>query len=206
MLNKPGVLNAFAQAVSQGVQAGGSTIAFPGLETAVRNAGGTQQEINAAIIAAQAQSVLQLMAAQDYLKGQGAVSDAERRLISNLAGSLSDTPQTMAMKAKVIEARANYDKMVSDAFYKYEETNPNATVQEFYRKSPEFKNLFDAYDAHMEKLYGHYFGSKSSAKPAAPPKNQAPAQAPSKAPANAPNQNRTPGPLEQRIIDGRKKS
>jgi hypothetical protein len=202
VLNKPGVLNAFAQAVSQGVQAGGSTIAFPGLETAVRNAGGTQQEINAAIIAAQAQSVLQLMAAQDYLKGQGAVSDAERRLISNLAGSLSDTPQTMAMKAKVIEARANYDKMVSDAFYKYEETNPNATVQEFYRKSPEFKNLFEAYDSHMEKLYGHYFGSKSSTKPAAPSTNQAP----SKAPANAPNQNRTPGPLEQRIIDGRKKN
>jgi hypothetical protein len=75
-------------------------------------------------------------------------------------------------------------------------------VQEFYRKSPEFKDLFSAYDAHMEKLYGHYFGSKSSAKPAAPSTNKAPA----KAPANAPNQNRTPGPLEQRIIDGRKKN
>jgi len=177
------------------VQAGGSTIAFPGLETAVRNAGGTQQEINAAIMAAQAQSALQLMAAQDFLKGQGAVSDAERKLISNLAGSLSDTAVTMAMKAKVIEARANYDKMVSDAFFEYEEKNPNATAQEFYRKSPQFKELFTAYDTHMTKLYDHYFGSKSSNKPAAPA-NQNKAQPP----ANP----REAGPLEQRLLNNKR--
>ena len=201
VLNKPGVLNAFAQAVSQGVQAGGSTIAFPGLETAVRNAGGTQQEINAAIMAAQAQSVLQLMAAQDYLKGQGAVSDAERRLISNLAGSLSDTPQTMAMKAKVVEARANFDKLVSDAFFEYEEKNPNATAQEFYRKSPQFTELFEKYDSHMTKLYDHYFGSKSNAKPPAPAK---PNQNQLSPPANSQQQPREAGPLEQRLLKNRK--
>lgn len=195
VLTKPGVLNAIAVAVSQFISRG--SFGEAGLEQAVRLAGGTEKEIQAASYVVSLQGQLQLMAAQDYLKGQGAVSDAERRLIANLVGNLSDTPKSVAMKAKVIEARANYDQLVADAFYKYEKENPSGSVQDFYRKEGgEFKKLFGEYDQHMSGLYSHYFGVS---KPAATPNS--PASAPSAKPPNAPA---TRGPLEQRLLDKKK--
>lgn len=193
VLQKPGVLNAIAVAVAQFLDKG--SFGTAGLEQAVRTAGGTEKEIQAASYAASVQGHLQLMAAQDYLKGQGAVSDAERRLVANLVGSLSDTPKSVAMKAKVVEARANYDQLVADAYYKFEKANPTSTVQDFYRQSDEFKTLFKEYDAHMSNLYSHYFA------PSKPAANAAPAPAP--APAQQAPSSKTPdnnmGPLERRL-------
>jgi len=199
VLNKPGVLNAIAIAVAQFTDRG--SFGAAGLEQAVRNAGGTEKEIQAASYVVSLQGQLQLMAAQDYLKGQGAVSDAERRLIANLVGSLSDTPKSVAMKAKVIEARANFDQLVADAYYEYEQKNPTGTVQDFYRqKDGPFKTLFKEYDEHMSGLYSHYFGtSKPAAK--APPASAPPASAPAPA-AKAPP--RAQGPLERRLNESKK--
>lgn len=197
VLKKPGVVNAVAVAVAQFLDRG--SFGTAGLEEAVRTAGGTEKEIEAASYVASVQGHLQLMAAQDYLKGQGAVSDAERRLIANLVGSLSDTPQSVAMKAKVVEARANFDQLVADAFYEYEKKNPTGTVQDFYRqKDGEFKTLFKEYDEHMSSLYSHYFGGS---KPAA--SNPTPS-APGTARGQTPKAPRQVGPLEQRIRDSKK--
>jgi hypothetical protein len=197
VLKKPGVVNALAVAVAQLLDKG--SFGTAGLEEAVRTAGGTEKEIEAASYVASVQGQLQLMAAQDYLKGQGAVSDAERRLIANLVGSLSDTPRSVAMKAKVVEARANFDQLVADAYYEYEKKNPTGTVQDFYRqKDGEFKTLFKEYDDHMTALYSHYFGSgKPAAK--APPASAPPAPAPA-----AKSPPRVEGPLEKRLRESKK--
>ena len=207
ILNEPGVLNAMAVAVAEFTDNG--SFGSAGLEKAIRTAKGTPEQLQAASYVVSLQGLLQLMAAQDYLKGQGAVSDAERRLVANLVGNLSDTPRSVAMKAKVIEARARFDQQVSDAFYKYENDpkNTNPTVQDFYRqKDGEFKTLFAEYDDHMKALYSHYFAGNTPAANAAPAPAPAPA-APSKAPTA---QGQTPkvgtriGPLQQRILDKKK--
>ena len=201
VLNKPGVLNAIAIAVAQFTDRG--SFGAAGLEQAVRNAGGTEKEIQAASYVVSLQGQLQLMAAQDYLKGQGAVSDAERRLIANLVGNLSDTPKSVAMKAKVIEARARFDQLVADEYYEYEKKNPTGTVQDFYRqKDGPFKKLFAEYDQHMSGLYSHYFGTSK------PTANAAPAPAPAPAPAQQAPSPKTPnnnmGPLERRLRESKK--
>jgi hypothetical protein len=205
VLQKPGVLNAMAVAVAQFLDKG--SFGTAGLEQAVRTAGGTEKEIQAASYAASVQGHLQLMAAQDYLKGQGAVSDAERRLVANLVGSLSDTPKSVAMKAKVVEARANYDQLVADAFYKFEKNNPTATVQDFYRQSDEFTTLFKEYDTHMSALYSHYFAPSKPAANAPPASAPAPAQK-GPAPAQQAPSSKTPesnmGPLERRLRESKK--
>ena len=206
VLNAPGVLNAMAVAVAQFLDKG--SFGSAGLEAAVRTAGGTEKELQAASYVVSLQGQLQLMAAQDYLKGQGAVSDAERRLIANLVGNLSDTPESVAMKAKVIEARASFDKQVADAFYRFEKKNEElkrkGTVQDFYREpNGEFQTLFDEYDQHMGALYSHYFGGSKPAasKPAA--SNPTPS-APGTARGQTPKAPRQVGPLEQRIRDSKK--
>ena len=204
VLSKPGVMNAFAVAVTEGMNVGGTQFSFPGLESAIRlaNPKATEDQIRAISIYAQNQSILQLMASQQYYKGQGQVSDAERRLITNLVGSASDSPKAIAMKAKVVEARANYDKHIADAFYKFEEKNPTGTFQDFVQKDPSYKSLFESYDKHMGDLYDHYFPTKgaSSNAPAGTPPGPA-SHTPKVAPAPY-----TPGPLEQRIMNSKKKA
>lgn len=204
VLKKPGVVNAVAVAVAQFLDRG--SFGTAGLEEAVRTAGGTEKEIEAASYVASVQGHLQLMAAQDYLKGQGAVSDAERRLIANLVGSLSDTPQSVAMKAKVVEARANFDQLVADAFYEYEKKNPTGTVQDFYRqKDGEFKTLFKEYDEHMSNLYSHYFGgSKQQSVTPTESKVVKPTSSAPTAQGQTPKVGTRIGPLQQRILDKKK--
>jgi hypothetical protein len=207
VLNKPGVVNAIAVAIAQFLDKG--SFGTAGLEQAVRTAGGSEKEIEAASYVASVQGHLQLMAAQDFLKGQGAVSDAERRLIANLVGSLSDTPRSVAMKAKVVEARADFDRYVADAFYEWRNKTGNSTrtVEDFYReKDGEYKTLFKEYDDHMNALYSHYFGS-SKQKPVTSPESQVvkPQNVPTPA-VKQPNAS-TPqnmGPLEKRLRESKK--
>jgi hypothetical protein len=198
VLRKPGVVNAIAVAAAEYLSKG--SFGTAGIEDAVRQARGSPAEIRAASIAAQAQGQLMLMASQAYLKGQGSVSDAERRLVANLTGSLSDVPEAMAMKAKVVEAHARYMKQVSDAYYDYEKSNPSATVQDFYRQSRDYKDLFNAYDKHMTSLYSHYFPNTGNAPSSAPaaPKPAAPAGS---ANGLTPKVGTPIGPLQQRILD-----
>jgi hypothetical protein len=202
ILSKPGVMNAFAVAVTEGMNVGGTQFSFPGLESAIRlaNPKATEDQIRAVSIYAQNQSLLQLMASQQYYRGQGQVSDAERRLVANLVGSVSDSPKAIAMKAKVVEARANYDKLVADAFYQFEEKNPTGTFQDFVQKDSNYKSLFESYDKHMNTLYDTYFPTKGgSAPPSKPPSVDS--RTPKVAPAPY-----TPGPLEQRIMNSKKKA
>jgi hypothetical protein len=116
------------------------------------------------------------------------------------------------MKAKVVEARANFDQLVADAFYEYRQKNPTGTVQDFYRekdkdgKDGAYKTLFKEYDDHMSGLYSHYFGS-SKQKPVTSPESQVvkPQNVPTPA-ARQPNAN-TPqnmGPLEKRLRESKK--
>jgi hypothetical protein len=201
LLKNPGVLNAFAVAVTEGMNVGGSQISFPGLESALRLAKPsiTNTEIRAVEMYAQSQSILQLMASQQYYKGQGQVSDNERRLVTNLVGSASDTPKSIAMKAKVVEARARYDMQIADLFYKFEKNNPTGTFQDFVQTDPEYTKLFKAYDKHMGALFDTYFPTKGES---APPKT--PPSPGSRTPKVAPAPY-TPGPLEQRIMNSKKK-
>jgi hypothetical protein len=201
-LKNPGVLNAFAVAVTEGMNVGGSQISFPGLESALRLAKPniTNQEIRAVEMYAQSQSILQLMASQQYYKGQGQVSDAERRLVTNLVGSASDTPKSIAMKAKVVEARARYDMRIAEEFYKFEKNNPTGTFQDFVQTDPEYTKLFEAYDKHMNALFDTYFPTKGES---APPKT--PPSPGSRTPKVAPAPY-TPGPLERRIMESKQKA
>jgi hypothetical protein len=105
------------------------------------------------------------------------VSDNERKIVSRLGGSLSDTPSVAAAKAETIKARADFDKRTSDLLYKWEQKNPNGYVKDFER-TPEYVKLQGQFNDYMGKLNDKYFAGNAT--PAAP---AAPANAPATAPA-----------------------
>jgi hypothetical protein len=60
--------------------------------------------------------------AQVYLKGQGAVSDAERELIRKAVGSASGNPaKVLVMQGRIMEERAKFDADMSKAYDAYRE-------------------------------------------------------------------------------------
>jgi hypothetical protein len=177
VLQDANVQSAILGAIAEGVQTPGGSFKFGGIEDAVRKIGGTDKEINAALQASRHYAELELQYARTYLKGQGAVSDNERKIVSRLGGSLSDTPSVAAAKAETIKARADFDKRTSDLLYKWEQKNPNGYVKDFER-TPEYIKLQEHFNEHMGKLNDKYFAGNAT--PAAP------ATAPSAAPATAP--------------------
>jgi hypothetical protein len=64
----------------------------------------------------------QLEYAQTYLKGQGAVSDAERRLIASIVGNyVNNGPKFLEIQGKVMQERAQFDARVNNAWGKYKD-------------------------------------------------------------------------------------
>jgi len=191
VLQQNNIQSAIMGAISDGIQTPTGSIKFAGIEDAVRKIGGTQEEINAALQAARYYAELELNYARTYLKGQGAVSDNERKIVGKIGGSLSDSAQVAAAKAETVKARANYDKQVSDLYYQWEKKNPGKMVKDFER-DPKYIELQGHFDEHMGKLADKYFpGSQSqnpSTSPSTPPASAPPAASrpETKPPANAP--------------------
>jgi hypothetical protein len=175
VLQDANVQSAILGAIAEGVQTPGGSFKFAGIEDAVRKIGGTDKEINAALQASRYYAELELQYARTYLKGQGAVSDNERKIVSRLGGSLSDTPSVAAAKAETIKARAEFDKRKSDLLYQWERKNPNGYVKDFER-SPEYQKLEGHFNDYMGKLNDKYFAGNTA--PAAPATNAPAATAP----------------------------
>lgn len=185
VLQNANVQSAILGAIAEGVQTPGGSIKFGGIEDAVRKMGGTDAEINAALQASRHYADLELQYARTYLKGQGAVSDNERRIVARLGGSLSDTPSVAAAKAETIKTRAEFDKHKSDILYEWEKKNPSGYVKDFER-TPEYIRLEKHFNDQMGKLNDKYFPGATPAAPAAsagnapvsPPSGKAPSAPP----------------------------
>jgi hypothetical protein len=167
VLQQNNIQSAIMGAIADGIQTQSGSIKFAGIEDAVRKIGGTQEEVNAALQAARYYAELELNYARTYLKGQGAVSDNERKIVGKIGGSLSDTAQVAAAKAETVKARANYDKKVADLYYQWEKKNPGKMVKDFER-DPRYEELQSQFDEYMGKLADKYFPGTPS-KPSATP-------------------------------------
>ena len=189
VLQQNNIQSAIMGAIADGIQTTTGSIKFAGIEDAVRKVGGTQEEVNAALQAARYYAELELNYARTYLKGQGAVSDNERKIVGKIGGSLSDTAQVAAAKAETVKARANYDKKVSDLYYQWEKKNPGKMVKDFER-DPRYEELQGQFDEFMGKLADKYFpgtpAKPSASPPAAPSASPAAPRPQTKPPANAP--------------------
>jgi hypothetical protein len=158
VLSKPGVKAAVLSALSEGARAGSVSISFPGIEEAVRKIGGTQAEIDAALMAARYLAELEFGFRKSFLAGQGAVSNMEAEVTRRLGGTLADSPKVAMAKAEVLKARANFDMQANKLLETWEEKNPNVHAKKF-KSSPEYERLVNEYNDHLKQLQNKYFPS-----------------------------------------------
>jgi len=198
IISKPGILNSIAGLVSEGIKAGSVNIGIPSIEEAIRkgNPNATQDTINAAIMASQQMAQLELKYAQTYLKGQGAVSNNEREIVSRTIPNLRDPAKVIIIKTELMQERARFDKTISNSFYNWERNpeNKSKDIDDFVR-SKEYLDNVEKYDEKVGGIIGRNF-----------PKTTAPSTTPSPTttakPALLPNGQRrklTPKELAERI-------
>jgi hypothetical protein len=174
VLQNANLQSAILGAVAEGVQTPNGSFKFSGIEDAVRKIGGTDAEVNAALLASRYYAQLELQYARMYLQGQGAVSNNERVIVGRIGGSLSDTPLVAAAKAETVKARADFDKRNADLLSDWEKQNPKGYVKD-YERSPQYAKLQSQFNDYMGKLNDKYFPGSTSAAPTGNAPQNAPA-------------------------------
>lgn len=167
---KPGVLNALGTVVSEGMRVGNYAISVPSVEKALRNAGATDEEITASLVAARIFAQNELGFRKMFLSGQGSVSNMEGAVIPRFSGDLADSPAAAIVKAEMTKAHAERDAAAARMFREWERRPENAKKNfSDFEDSREYNRLFDAYDAKLKKIMAvHFPGEKFDTKPNRP--------------------------------------
>ena len=151
----PGV--AAANALNTGLHLGPlGTIGLPLEEAAARLVpGSTDQALRNR---EQLASLLhdQEMAFARMNKGQGSWSDFERRIMSGIVGSVSNSAQFLQRRADLIKARAEFDQKLGDALLNYRQTNKNALYADF-QDTKEYQNTIKEYKRNLRSQFDKEF-------------------------------------------------
>lgn len=154
VLQKRGVVPALLTIAEEGANIGNlGAVGVAGISNAVRKAmpGAERSDIIAAEKAAQQFALMQLAAAKIYLKGQGAVSEAERVLVRQLTGSVGNSPEAIRDFLAWNEMRADFDKKNGRAYKEFNTKNPNVSFER-YKETPEYQRLKDEYENKISRF------------------------------------------------------
>jgi hypothetical protein len=121
VFQKPDFVSSVGAIIDKGIKLGRLGDVGVDLEPLVRAnmKGATQEEIDAAQQATREFAKIKLNEAKVALAGQGAVSDAERGLITELSGSIKNSPGALRDYLAWGKMRAEYDRDVGNAFKKF---------------------------------------------------------------------------------------
>lgn len=156
-LSKKGVGNAIASLVENGVTIGNWRIGLTDVGDALRKVDPniSQQDIEALQAVAQNMARLELGFSQAF-KGQGQVSDFERKIVQSIGPQKNDTARVAALKSELILARAKMDELTAEAYSDWSAKNPNGYVTDFRNKNAEYKRLVRQYNAKLEQIQKKY--------------------------------------------------
>jgi hypothetical protein len=143
ILSNATVAAALGTLLKEGIDAGGSKTSIGGLDQAIAQAmkGSKKEDIAAMQNIGREFAKMELTESRNYLKGQGAVSDAERRLITRIVSTVGSSPESIKDFLKITEMRANFDEKAGKAWDDFQRANQSASYNTFRLNSEEFKNL-----------------------------------------------------------------
>jgi len=166
VLQKGGVINALLGLAEEGIGGEALSIRIKGIEDAARKLKYTDSEgrpinpndlINAVRVANQQIGKLSLSFAQIYLKGQGAVSDFERKLVEDTIPNTKDPAITMMLKAELLKARAKFDKDMGKSAMNWINKDPLHRTIEQYKATDEYQSFVDSLDSASRGIMQTYF-------------------------------------------------
>lgn len=148
ILNNPSWSAQLAKVLSNTVSVGGFTVGIPEVQNILRNLNLSPEEIAKYQYATMLLANTQLEASQ-LGKGQGSVSDAERRLFAAMGMSSEDTPGSLMMKSKAVMYRAQFDRQVARL---WEDSQDKYKSLSQFKRSDEYVDALANYEEKLGQL------------------------------------------------------
>lgn len=165
IFSNPTLTSAFGKLIQEGIQTPKGSLNFGGFEEAVLRAMPRikKQDLDNYRRAVAELSEIELGYTQTYMKGQGAITEGERKIVGTLGGKVSDSAPMIRSRSELIQARAQYEVDAVNAFRRWQDKNPGKSYLEFERKSDELKELKNTLDKKASNIYDKYLAPKTSA-------------------------------------------
>jgi hypothetical protein len=154
-LAKKGLTPFVLKQLESGINAGQfGTIGIAGLERNLMEAGATPTQIEQLRRVEKHLAQAELEYAQAYLTGQGAVSDNERRLVKEATGNIKDPPRVLAIQAKVMAQRADFDSKIYEAYSNYRDTQGEYASLPKFMRSAEGRRIINEHNTNLARILG----------------------------------------------------
>ena len=153
IFQRPGLVSAIGNVVSQGLQTPGGTLNLPTLETAIRNTlpGIKQQDIDNIQTAMADLAELELIYTRIYLSGQGQVTEGERKVVRGILAGPQNSPDAVRARMMLLRERSQHDMDLAEAWRRYSSNNPSKSIIDF-EKTNEYSNLLKSYEEKMAQI------------------------------------------------------
>jgi hypothetical protein len=161
ILEKATPESALGKLISEGISVGNFKVSIPQLRDVVVQAGGTEQDVEA--FRKLGNIYTQLMFTNgNLMKGEGTISNYERQLQVEMAGSVADTPKIAMARAEYLKMRANFDRQVSNMYQRWVETHPNKGYNQFKLDNPQYETLEKNYIDKIKEISNKYYPNLST--------------------------------------------
>lgn len=153
-LEKSGTSAAILRQIRDGITMGRlGDINLKDFDATLAKSGASQDEINKFNKLVNNLKADELTEARSLLKGQGQVSDSERKLVSSMVGNISNTADALKVAIKWRQERAQLDREMGEAFNKYRDTKGEyASFNAFMRTDG--RRVIDAHNARLANILG----------------------------------------------------
>lgn len=147
IFQRPGWMAAIGGLINEGISAGTTRVAMGGFEDFVRK---NLPRIKQADLDNISRAVgdfaeLELQFRRLYLTGQGAVSNMEAEVVRRVPGGVSDSPQSLMTKTKLLQMRAQHERKVGETWREMKRQNRDLSYLDF-EMSPVYEALIQQYD------------------------------------------------------------
>jgi hypothetical protein len=168
IFQRPGVMSAIGNLVSQGVQTPGGSINLPALQQAVTQVlpGVQQRDLDNIQKAAADLAEMELLFTRIYLQGQGQVTEGERRIVQRIPGGVANSPEVLRTRLTLLKERSQFDMDVARAWDVWEKQNPGKSFLRFER-SDMYKDLEADFEKRLAEMERRLPALPSSQRPPA---------------------------------------
>lgn len=159
---RPGLIPAIGNLINKGIKTPAGTIELAGWEDTVRQLmpKATQKDIDNVANAAAELAAIELNFTKIFLRGQGQVTEGERRIVQRVSGTVSNSVGMLKTRMELLKERAQYDIDIADAFQQFKKNNPRKNIRDF-QNSELAKTIRMQYDRRLDRIYENMSGSKS---------------------------------------------
>lgn len=120
----------------------------PQMREILTNLGASQDVINNLSVLSSLAAQTSIDFSKSYGKGQGAVSDFERRLYASLGPTIKDPLDAFMMKSKLLTAKAEYERDLGSALRRSKKSFDD------FQDTPEYQKILDNYQSKAYQVAG----------------------------------------------------